>query len=617
MSIQRRHLADYLLLPLTRNPKCLLILKLSPEYEINAGLKVPAASSAERVGEIIIMKKELTVIGIIPQYPKHSQNNIYAKVKMPSVGILAVMSQIAHHPRCKNVYAIDENNYGGPLTDQGAPDHSFLQARQPAHLALFYGGMSNAIPRLFSVAGQYKGFGAITIAGGSHVDALPEEALASGIDIVVHGEGEETITELLAVLAAGDGGVSLNRTGLAFVSGISFLDEDGACVFTGPRQPICDLNALADPDLTLVKFLKKRWSAIPINRGRGCNFNCEFCVVNKQYGKYKSASVDKALRQLITYADMGYQNFFFTDDNFAQNPDEAILLCNAIADYKRKFKKKIDMIVQVRTEAANHDALIEAMRRAGVTTLAIGYESPINEELRAMRKGVTVEKLIARSQILSNYFYLHGMFIFGYPAPKPGTCITIRQRADAFKTFIKKAKIDTIQLLNAVPLPGSELRARLDREGRLLPLSMAGWDKYDGLFLCYDPRPDGLNPDDLQNTPKLLMEKKYLGGFLSRKLNYGNWLNWVFLATIGFPLQFVVFYSRRFVRHIIERRQAKCMLRRNPPLSALFTVPLANAWGDIKRKWRNLLVKTYAGGITKRWFKEYRDSHYANTLRQI
>jgi radical SAM superfamily enzyme YgiQ (UPF0313 family) len=566
---------------------------------------------------IFIMKKELTIIGIIPQYPRHSQNNIYAKVKMPSVGILAVMSQIIHHPRCKNVYAIDENNYGGPLTDQGAPDHSFLQARQPAHLALFYGGMSNAIPRLFAVARQYKGFGAITIAGGSHVDALPEEALQSGIDIVVHGEGEETITELLAVLATDNDGVALNRPGLAAVSGISFLDETGAYVFTGRRQPICDLNDLADTDLTLIKFAKKRWSAIPINRGRGCNFSCEFCVVNKQYGKYKSASVDTALRQLIKYADLGYRNFFFTDDNFAQNPAEAIALCNAIGDYKRKFKKKIDMIVQVRTEAAEDDALIEAMRRAGVTTLAIGYESPMDEELRAMHKGVTVEKLIARSQKLSNYFYLHGMFIFGYPANKPGTCITIRERVYAFKTFIKQAKIDTIQLLNAVPLPGSELRARLKREGRLLPLSMAGWDKYDGLFLCYDPRPDGLDPDDLQNTPKQLMERKYLGGFLSRKLNYGNWLNWVFLATIGFPIQFVVFYYRRFVHHIIERRQTECLPLRNRPLSAIFTVPLATAWRDIKRKWRNLFIKTYAGAITKRWFKEYRDSQYINTLRQL
>src|SRR5512145_2344486 len=428
------------------------------------------------------MKKELTVIGIIPQYPKHSQNNIYAKIKMPPVGILSVLSQITHHPRCKNVYAMDENNYGGPLTDQNLPDHLCLQTDKPAHLALFYGGMSNSIPRMFTLARQYQGFGAITIAGGSHVDALPEEALQSGIDIVVHGEGEETIMELLAVLAGDDGGARLNRAGLAAVCGISFLDETGARVFTGRREPIRDLDDLTDTDLTLVKFMKKKWSAIPINRGRGCNFNCEFCVVNKQYGKYKSASVETALRQLIKYADMGYREFFFTDDNFAQNPAEAILLCDAIADYKRKFNKKIEMIVQVRTEAADNEALIKAMRRAGVTTLAIGYESPMDEELRAMHKGVTVEKLIARSKILSDHFYLHGMFIFGYPAdnlPAAGAGITIRERVEAFKTFFKKAKIDTIQLLNAVPLPGSALRARLEREGRLLPLSMVGWDKYD------------------------------------------------------------------------------------------------------------------------------------------
>lgn len=567
-----------------------------------------------------MMKKEWTIIGIIPQYPRHSQSNIYAKIKMPSVGILSVMSQIAYHPRCKDIYAIDENNYGGPLDTQGLPDHAYLQARQPAHLALFYGGMSNAIPRLFTLARQYQSFGAITIAGGSHVDALPQEALQSGIDIVVHGEGEETIAELLAVLASDDGGVAMNESGLAAVSGISFLDKTGVYVFTGPRQPICDLNELSDTDLTLVKFVKKRWSTIPINRGRGCNFNCEFCVVNKQYGKYKFASVDTALRQLIKYSDLGYKSFFFTDDNFAQNPDESIALCNAIGDYKRKFKKKIEMIVQVRTEVAENDVLIEAMRRAGVTTLAIGYESPINEELRAMRKGVTVEKLTARSKKLADTFYLHGMFIFGYPADKQATvstCMTIRERINAFKSFIKKAKIDTIQLFNAVPLPGSELRNRLDREGRLLPLSIAGWDKYDGLFLCYDSRPDGLNPDDLQNMPKLLMKKKYLGGFLSRKLNYGNWLTWVYLATIGFPIQFVMSYSRQFARNFIEKRKAEKIPRWNQPVRTLFTVPLAPAWGDIKRKWRNLLVKTYAGVITKRWLKEYRDSHYINTLRQM
>jgi radical SAM superfamily enzyme YgiQ (UPF0313 family) len=565
------------------------------------------------------MKKELTIIGVIPQYPKHSQNNIYAKIKMPPVGILSVMSQINQHPCCKEVSAIDENNYSGPQNNLGLPDHSFLQARQPAQLALFYGGMSNSIPRMFSLAMQYKGFGAITIAGGSHVDALPQEALSSGVDIVVHGEGEETITELLTVLT-GNGDVNLNLSGLAAVSGISFIDENGSYVFTGWRQPVCNLDELADTDLTLVKFLKKKWSAIPINRGRGCNWNCEFCVVNRQYGRYKSASVQKAMRQVIKYSDLGYEDFFFTDDNFAQNPEEAIELCQAIGDYKRKFRKKINLIVQVRTEAAENDALIEAMNWAGVTTLAIGYESPINEELRAMRKGVTVEKLIARSRKLSNYFYLHGMFIFGYPAKNNGresSFFSINQRAECFKKFFKKSGIDTIQLLNAVPLPGSELRARLESEGRLLPLSMVGWDKYDGLFLCYDPRPDGLDAFDLQNMPKMLMKKKYLGGFISRKLNYGNWLNWVYIATIGFPIQFVVFYFQRFLRHLLEKQKTRNALRRDLPMHTLFTIPLANAWRDIKRRWRNLFIKTYAGAITKRWLKEYRSSEYINTLRQL
>ncbi|MGB5219153.1 MAG: radical SAM protein [Smithella sp.] len=565
------------------------------------------------------MKRDLTLIGIIPQYPKHSQQNIYARIKMPPVGLLSVMSQIAHHPRIRGIYAIDENNYSGPQDVDGQPDHSFLQAKQPAQIALFYGGMSNSIPRLYSVATQYKDFGTVTIAGGSHVDALPQEALHSGIDIVVHGEGEKTILELLEILIS-DSGVLLNRAAFSQVKGISFLDETGTYVFTGKRQPIDDLDELADPDLTLIKFLKKRWSYLPINRGRGCNWNCEFCIVNKRYGKYKFASVDTTLRQLIKYADLGYSRFFFTDDNFAQNPADAIALCRKIGDYKRIFQKKIDLVVQVRSEVAENDELIEAMRFAGVSMLAIGYESPINEELRAMRKGVTAEKLIARSQKLSNYFYLHGMFIFGYPSGKEDSnrsLLSIKKRAKCYIDFFKKSGIDTIQVLNAVPLPGSDLRARLEKEGRLLPLSMVGWDKYDGLFLGYDPRPDGLDVFDLQNMPALLMKKKYLGGFIGRRLNYGNWMNWTYIATIGFPIEFSVFYVRRFVRNLQDKIKAGKQRQVDWSPRTIFLIPLVNAWGDIKRIWRNLFVKTYAGAIVSRWLKIYRESDYKNRLRRI
>lgn len=115
------------------------------------------------------------------------------------------------------------------------------------------------------------------------------------------------------------------------------------------------------------------------------------------------------------------------------------------------------------------------------------------------------------------------MFIFGYPAssdPSKGSFFSIKQWAKSYMDFFKHSRIDTIQVLNAVPLPGFDLRARLERHGRLLPLSMVGWDKYDGLSLYYDPCPDALDVFDLQNMPSLLMKQKYLRGFIGRILNY-------------------------------------------------------------------------------------------------
>jgi radical SAM superfamily enzyme YgiQ (UPF0313 family) len=557
----------------------------------------------------------ISIIGIIPEYPEHSKNNVYARIKMPPVGIISVLSQVQHDSRFKEVYAIDENNYRGPRDFKGFVNHKFLQKKEPAKIAMFYGGMSNSIPRMFSVAKQYKNFGAITIAGGSHVDALPEEALGSGIDIVVHGEGEETCLEIFDIILKNS---AFNPEKLKHVKGISMLDKNKKYIFTGRREPIKDLNKLKDIDLTLIKHLQKKWTAIPVNKGRGCNWNCEFCVVNKQYGRYKACSVEKAMKQVIKYSDLGYKDFFFTDDNFAQNVEEAIELCKMIGDYKRKFRKKIELIVQVRNEIAENDELIESMRYAGVTSLAIGYESPINEDLIRMKKGVTVEKLIKRSRKLSKYFYIHGMFIFGYPSFKDSkhhSNITLAQAAKAYKKFFRKAKIDTVQVLNAVPLPGSALRGKLEAEKRILPLETVGWDKYDGCFLCYDPTPEGLDAYELQTLPRILMKKWYFGNSVVGWLNYFKWMNWTYNATIGFPIEFSIFYIKRFITNLIEKRREKAF--ELLPKRNIFHATLINSYADIKRRWRNLAIKTYGSRVVSRWMDEYKKSGHSSKLKKM
>ena len=51
------------------------------------------------VGNYHSKEEGISIIGVIPQYPKHSQHNIYAKVKMPPVGLESILSQISHDPR--------------------------------------------------------------------------------------------------------------------------------------------------------------------------------------------------------------------------------------------------------------------------------------------------------------------------------------------------------------------------------------------------------------------------------------------------------------------------------------------------------------------------------------
>jgi radical SAM superfamily enzyme YgiQ (UPF0313 family) len=393
-------------------------------------------------------------------------------------------------------------------------------------------------------------------------------------------------------------------------------------VFTGHREPLKDLDALEDPDLDIIEFMRKDWSAIPISRGRGCNFKCEFCVVNKQYGAFKAGSVRKAFGQIRHHAERGSKQFFIVDDNFAQNIPEAIELCRLLGDYRKESGKKLNIMVQVRTEVAENVELTEAMRYGGISSLAIGYESPIDAELKAMRKGVTVDRLTDRSRKLSQAFHLHGMFIFGYPAfkdSKDRSGMTLRQKSRAYSQFFKKARIDTIQIFNAVPLPGSELRAKLEAEDRIPPLDVIGWDKYDGLFLCYRPEP-GVDAFELQNLPLALMKKRYLGSFLKRNLNYGNWMNWAYDFSIGFPINFSIYYVKRFVRNLRQHKRWKRLMEtkeRLLPRRNVFYESLVNAWQDTKRRIKNLFVRTYAADIVRKWLKLYKKSAYREALKKL
>ncbi|MBU0468342.1 MAG: B12-binding domain-containing radical SAM protein, partial [Candidatus Omnitrophica bacterium] len=416
---------------------------------------------------------------VIPAYPAF---NIYSNFadKTTALGPVSLASVI-NEMEGWDVEVIDENNLRrfGPRSDLRGADHEFLQTQRPADIVGLYGGLTSTIPRLYEIAHFYKSKNKdiITISGGQHfVQETIPEALNSNIDYIVIGEGEQTIKELIKVLQKG--------LDVSSVKGIAYLKK-GKIVFTPPREQISDFQSLPLPNFSLVRYAKIK--VFPVERIRGCGMNCEFCTVK---GKPRCASPERLLEQISFIVEtQGASHFFIVDDLFGQQREETIRFCQMLRDYQKNIRKRLDFNVQIRLDKAIDSGLLKAMREASINMVAIGYESPIKEELKAMKKNIKPEDMISLTNIFSKFgFMVHGMFIFGYPLEKGVDFnMTTNERMKRYRQFIKKAKIDTFQVLLPVPLPGTQLRERLMQKNIIYPLKDVGWEYYDGNFPLFEP----------------------------------------------------------------------------------------------------------------------------------
>ncbi len=499
---------------------------------------------------------------VIPRYPAF---NIYSRVARATtaLGPVCVATAVSRLPGWE-AEIIDENNYRspGPVGPDGAPDHGALQALRPADAVGFYGGLSSTAPRLYQLAEIYGRAGAFTVAGGHHVEALPGEALRSSVDVVVHGEGEKAIAELLAAWSA--------ERPLDEVAGISILKADREHR-TDPRAPIEDFENQPLPDFGLLRFA--RLSVYPVGRIRGCGMNCEFCAVK---GRARAASPERLMAQISLLAEgRGAREFFVVDDQFAQDRAETIRFCRMLGDYRRRLGLSFFVTVQIRLDCARDEEMLEAMREAGIRNLAIGIESPIDEELRAMGKKLRVAEMLEHARAYHRRgFLLHGMFIFGYPMREgSGFRMSGAERVRRFRDFIRRARLDTVQVMLPVPLPGTDLRARMEAAGRVFQLAEIGWEYYDGNFPLMVPD-EPLTPEEMSRSALAIMGRFYR-----------------LLRVPG-----VAVHTLRF------------------PLAMLPLVNLRERFGRWYRRWRNAVVGSGGYFIMKAWRRQFREGPFRGKL---
>lgn len=502
---------------------------------------------------------------IVPAFPAF---NVYSRIARITTALGPVsVATVAHKTPGWDAEVIDENNYRapGPRTSDGLPDHEALQADRPADVVGFYGGLTSTIPRVYRLAAFYRQRGVLTVAGGQHfVDENIREGLQHGLDYLILGEGEATVYEWLQAVRDGQP--------MDTIPGLAFL-RDGQLIQTEDRPPITDFSVLPMPDFSLVRYARLR--VYPVSWVRGCGMNCEFCTVK---GEVRCPPPEYVYRQITHLVEeRGARHFFIVDDLFAQQRSAALRLCTMLQAYQQRTRLRLDLTVQIRLDKGRDTELLTAMRRAGINTVAIGFESPIPEELSAMRKKTRPEDMIELSRAYHRAgFLVHGMFIFGYPiSGRVSVPIPVEERVRRFRTFIRRAQIDTVQVLLAVPAPGTEMTRRLEKEGRIFPRKIVGWEYYDGNFPVFEPDPP-LTAEDMQAAVRHILGRFYQ--FRQALL--------VVVSVLIFPwLVFSLHHLRR-------------------------------AWQEWYRHWRNHRIRFGGWLILRRWTEDLKRGEFLKRLSE-
>jgi radical SAM superfamily enzyme YgiQ (UPF0313 family) len=142
-----------------------------------------------------------------------------------------------------------------------------------------------------------------------------------------------------------------------------------------------------------------------------------------------------------------------------------------------------------------------------------------------------------------------------------------------FRRFIRKARIDTLQVLLPVPLPGTELRRRLEEQKRVYPIEHLGWEYYDGNFPLFEPDPP-LTAEEMQASIRRIMGRFYrFSHFLMVGLN-----------VLSFPA---------LVFHLHDLR---------------------SGWRRWSRRWWNSLMGVAGWHIIRKWTAQFRKGAFDEKL---
>jgi radical SAM superfamily enzyme YgiQ (UPF0313 family) len=310
--------------------------------------------------------------------------------------------------------------------------------------------------RAYRIADHYRSKGAFVCLGGLHVTSLPEEATVHA-DTIFLGPGEQTFPQFLQHFRAG-------KPARVYIS------TSGRTLERIPplRRDLIRRNYYLVPNSIVVT--------------RGCPQHCDFCYKDAffQGGRgFYTQRVDDALAEIERLPG---RHLYFLDDHLLGDRRFANALFDGMKGMRRLFQgaATVDSILR--------GDLIERAAEAGLRSIFVGFETLTPENLKRSNKrqnlGRDYKAVADRLHALG--IMINGSFVFGMDDDDQ----------DVFRRTIDWAiehGITTATFHVQTPYPGTQLHARMMREGRMLTRD---WNLYDTRHVVY--RPARLKPETLK-----------------------------------------------------------------------------------------------------------------------
>lgn len=237
----------------------------------------------------------------------------------------------------------------------------------------------------------------LVVLGGAHTNVGKEGVLndCDALDVAVFGEGEITLSEIVARFAGG----SRDFTG---ITGCAWRDAAGVVQKGGARALITDVDDLPVPARDLMRqperynprlnIYNKPHNTI-IFSGRGCPLTCASCHLPATGArKFRIRSPESVFAEMAECQDRyGIDDFGFYDHFgiFSSDPDRAMELCELILASGRRWSWTVTFWSYDFTKE-----LLDLMRRAGCWRIDTVLISGVQKNLRAatMDSPLTVEE---------------------------------------------------------------------------------------------------------------------------------------------------------------------------------------------------------------------------------